>query len=573
MEIGILENNQEYFKNDVIYDLETFPTIFTFAAIFANGKGERVYEISSRKDDTEPMLEFMRNIVKNKFRMVGFNNLGFDYPVLHFILEKAREAKASDKPLKLTAKMIYAHVEKMFQQSKDSRFGNAVKNSDVILPQVDLFKIHHFDNKARSTSLKMLEFNMRSDEIEDLPYPVGTNLAGNQLDVLCKYNKKDIRETLKFYYYSIEAIKMRSELTAQFGFDCTNFNDTRIGKELFVQRLEQVKPGTCYKKIMRGGKPARQIQQTKRDKIHLKECLLPYLKFTRPEFEAVRDWFAQQTITETKGVFSDIEEHRLGEVAKYAKMRVKMKKMNCPVDGAKNKRYVPTEEHISEMMKEHPMGWVEMCELKSPKGAASYWFCWNIAETLNVVVNGFQYDYGTGGIHSAENGVFVSDDEYQIFSYDIKSMYPNTSIKNNFYPEHLGISFCTVYNDLYNERASYSKKDPRNGALKLALNGTYGASNDEYSPMYDPKFTMSITVNGQMLLSMLMSDMITELNVKMLMCNTDGFEFIAKKKDKERVEQIVKAWENVTKLEMEGCLYSKMLIRDVNNYLAIKEKE
>jgi hypothetical protein len=366
---------------------------------------------------------------------------------------------------------------------------------------------------------------------------------------------------------------MRSELTKQFGFDCTNFNDTKIGKELFVQRLEKAKPGTCYTKVMRGGKSVRIMQQTKREKIHLRECLLPYLKFTRPEFRAIRDWFAQQTITETKGVFSDIEEHRLGEVAKYANMRVKMKKMNCPVNGAKNKRYVPSEEHISEMMKEHPMGWVEMCPLKSPKGAASYWFCWNIAETLNVVIDGFQYDYGTGGIHSAANGVFVSDDEYQIFSYDIKSMYPNISIKNNFYPEHLGISFCTVYNDLYNERASYSKKDPRNGALKLALNGTYGASNDEYSPMYDPKFTMSITVNGQMLLSMLISDMITELNVTMLMCNTDGFEFIAKKKDKEKVEQIVKEWENVTKLEMEGCLYSKMLIRDVNNYLAIKEKE
>ena len=43
---------------------------------------------------------------------------------------------------------------------------------------------HHFDNKARATSLKVLEFNMRSDSIEDLPFKVGATLTRDQVDVL-----------------------------------------------------------------------------------------------------------------------------------------------------------------------------------------------------------------------------------------------------------------------------------------------------------------------------------------------------------------------------------------------------
>jgi hypothetical protein len=573
MEIGLLgDGKTEYYKNDICYDLETYPDTFTFAAVFASGKGMRVYEISDRKNDTEEMLEFMRNIATGGYRMVGFNNLGFDYPVLHYILEKSKAARKEGKTLQITASEIYSKVCKMFEQMKFNKFGTAVRSDEVMLKQVDLFKIKHFDNHAKSTSLKMLEFNMRSKNIEDLPFPVGMRLNDEQRDVLIEYNKHDVMETLKFYYRIFDEVKMRHELSGQFGFDCTNFNDTKIGKELFVNRLESAKPGCCYKIEKKGPRMVRQMQQTKRSSINLGECVLPYVQFNRPEFKAIHQWFLNKTIVETKGSLTDIEEHELGDVAKYAKLRVKMKKMNCPIDGAKNKRYVPTEEQILEMMKEHPLGWVEAVELKSPKGAASYWFCWNIAETLNVVINGFQYDYGTGGIHGAKQGVHSSNDEYQIYSYDIASMYPNVSIQNKLFPEHLDILFCSVYEGLYRERKSYDKKDSRNKALKLALNGTYGASNDQYSPMYDPKFTMSITVNGQLLLSMLIDDMIEQLGADVLMCNTDGFEFIAKKSDADMVAQIVKSWENVTKLEMEGELYKKMLIRDVNNYLAIKQK-
>lgn len=556
--------------DDWIYDLETYPNIFTFATIFANGKGRRVFEISDRRNDVQEMLAFLRKVKTNNHRLVGFNNVGFDYPVLHFILDKARKAKDEGIPLVITPAEIYSKVCKMFEAAKFNKFGTAVRSSDTLIPQVDLFKIHHFDNKARMTSLKILEFNMRSKNIEDLPFPVGKRLNDAEKDVLIDYNHHDVMETLKFYHHSMPAIKLRAELTVQFGFDCTNYNDTKIGKELFVNRLEAAKPGICYKMEKQGPRMVRKMQQTKRESINLGECILPYIKFNRPEFQAIHKWFSEQTITETNGVFSDLEEHNLGDVAKYAKLRVKMKKMNDPVLGAKNKKYVPTEEHVLEMMKDHPMGWIEAVPLKSPKGAVSYWFCWNISETLNVVINGFQYDFGTGGIHGCKKGVTVSKDGKRIFTLDVASYYPNLSIQNKIYPEHLDELFCHVYQTLYIERRSHHKESALNKALKLALNGTYGASGDEFSPMYDPKFMMSITINGQLSLCMLMETLIADVGAEVIMCNTDGFEFVANEdaETKRLIDKRVKEWESLTGLVMEGALYDQMLSANVNNYIA-----
>lgn len=568
---------KKFFEGDWVFDIETFPNTFTFAAVYSNGKGMRAFEISDRKNEVEELLEFFRKVKSAGHRFVGFNNNNFDYPVIHHILQKARKVHGTDKKLKVTAKELYDVAMKLINSSKENKFGSAIKEKDVVIPQVDLFKVHHFDNKARSTSLKMLEYNMRSTNIEDLPFPVGTVLTDAEKDVLIKYNKHDVSETLKFYWYSYENLKLRADLTTQFGFDCTNFNDTKIGKELFIRTLEKEAPGSCYRKTEFG----KEVRQTKRDKIVIKDCLFPYIKFDRPEFQAVHKWFQTQVITETKGVFSDLMEHQIGDVAKYSEMVVKKKKLGNLADctkygfddykGTRSKTFFPKEEQIAELKKEQPMGWIEEKELKSPKGAKSYYWCWKVAETLNVVINGFRYDYGVGGIHGATQGQVRSTDKRKIRTLDVASYYPNMAISNQTYPEHLGKTFCKVYSDLYKQRKSTPKGSAANAALKLALNGVYGDSNNEFSPLLDPAYTMAITIGGQLSLCMLMEKLIDHCNARIIMCNTDGFEYIVDIEQFEEADKWVKWWEEVTGLEMEGGTYSTMFIADVNSYIAIKE--
>lgn len=557
---------KKWFEGDWVFDIETYPNCFTFATVYSNGKGMRAFEISDRKNEVEELLDFFRKVKGAGHRFVGFNNNGFDYPVIHYILQKARKVHGTEKKLKVTAKELYDVAMKLINSGKENKFGSAIKEKDVIIPQVDLFKVHHFDNKARATSLKMLEYNMRSNDIEDLPFPVGMTLNDEQKDTLIKYNKHDVSETLKFYWYSFENLKLRKDLTEQFGFDCTNFNDTKIGKELFIRTLEKEAPGCCYTKSEFG----REVRQTKRDKIVIKDCLFPYIQFDRPEFQAVYKWFQNQVITETKGVFSDLLEHELGDVAKYAEMVVKKKKLSDPVD-KKNKRYVPSEDVIEKLRKEYPLGWLEEKELKSPKGAKSYYWCWNVAETLNVLINGFRYDYGVGGIHGATQGTIRSTDSRKIRTLDVASYYPNMAIANEIYPKHLGKTFCKVYADLYEQRKATPKGSAANAALKLALNGVYGDSNNEFSPLLDPAYTMSITIGGQLSLCMLMEKLIDHCNARIIMCNTDGFEYVIDVDKFEEADKWVKWWEDLTKLQMEGDTYKQMFIRDVNNYISITE--
>lgn len=528
-------------ESEYVYDIETYPNIFTLTIADMQKRKIHVFELSDRKDDRLKMFEYLRNVVKTKGVMCGFNNVGFDYVVLHHVLtnKKCSVIEIYDKAMSLI--------------NNFNPFGHAVKQSDVLIPQLDIYKICHYDNKAKSTGLKLLEFNMRSENIEDLPFPVGKVLSDEEKDILIKYNKHDVKETIKFIELNSSQIEFRKMLSMKYNKDFTNFNDTKIGKEYFIMELN--KNGVATHED-------RKAIQTKRSFIRLSECIFDYVKFDRPEFKALHEWFSKQVLVETKGVFSDILESDLGEeLAKYCNMVVKKRKLPDS----------PTDTELSLLKKEHPCGWVEEVELKS--GKVSYYWKWRIAETLNVNVNGFQYDYGVGGIHGAkQKTIHETTDDVVIKTYDVASYYPNLAIKNKLYPQHLTERFCTIYEDIYNQRKGYGKKTAENAMLKLALNGTYGASNDQFSPFYDPKFTMSITVNGQLLLSMLAEKLLTIEGLEIIMANTDGLEYKVPKVHESAAHQICCDWEKLTKLTLEGDTYSKMFIMNVNNYIAVTEK-
>lgn len=85
----------------MVYDLETYKNCFTFTIALANKPSKiRTYEISDRKNETEEILECLRNLRSQGWRMVGFNNIGFDYPVLHEIMIRSAEAKSNGQKLK-----------------------------------------------------------------------------------------------------------------------------------------------------------------------------------------------------------------------------------------------------------------------------------------------------------------------------------------------------------------------------------------------------------------------------------------------------------------------------------------
>jgi len=463
---------------DIIYDSEVFPNCFQLCAINATTGEKFSFELSSRRDDYHALRAWVMGLKQSGARMVGFNNVGFDYPVLHFIMSGVTSPS-----------MIYEHAMNIIRS--ESKFGHTIKPSDCLVPQVDLFKIHHFDNKARMTSLKALEFNMRMMNISDLPFPVGTMLTPEQMKTLMAYCFNDVEATLAFYEVSREQITFREQLSQKHGLDFMNFNDVKIGKEIFRIELEKSSV-PCYDYSQELG---RTPKQTPRDKIALCDCVPSWISLNNPAFDNIKRHFENTVITETKGTFKD----------------------------------------------------------------------------LTAKVCGLDFVFGTGGIHaSVENESFVANDEWMILDVDVTSLYPSIAIENGYYPEHLGPRFVEVYQALREQRLTYAKGTAENAMLKLALNGVYGASNDQFSIFYDPLYTMKTTIGGQLMLAMLVEALMTVPDLRIIQANTDGITMWLPRSRRSEVDRNCFDWERLTRLSLENVEYSKMFIADVNSYLAEK---
>lgn len=462
---------------DYAYDIETYPNIFTCCVVhLATGMSWR-FEISDRINEIDQFVAFVQQLRDINARMIGYNNVGFDYPVVHYIV------------LNPWVTHVEIYNKAMSIINSREKFGHLIWESDRIVEQIDLYKVHHFDNPAKATSLKALEMAMRMDNVEDLPFEVGTELNDDEKEVLHTYNKHDVDATCRFYVRSLNAIQLRESLSNTFGRNFMNMSDVKMGEVILVTEIE--KAGIpCYERV--NGR--RQPRQTYRHKIDLGQVIFDYVKFERPEFEAIRAHLASQVINETKGVF---------------------------------------------------------------KG-------------LIATVNGLEYKFGTGGLHaSVDSEIFVTNETHQVVDVDVAGFYVDLAIQNKLYPEHLGEEFTPAYDGIKKQRAMYPKTNSINGAFKLAGNGAYGGSNNEYSPFFDSQYTMTVTINGQLMLCMLVEQMIKIPGLRMIQANTDGITYYCPHEYVEHSRAICRWWEQRTKLELEEALYSHMFVRDVNNYMAV----
>ena len=383
------------YKQDYVYDIETYPNCFTLALVSEDGEIERSYEVSDFQDDREAMFKFLDYCINNDITMYGFNNLGFDDPVMHDMLFKRTDKELPKKPGDF-AQMMFEFAQNQIDSGKGG-FPRTLKDDERLFKGVDIYKIHHFDNKAKTASLKLIEFNMRSETIEDLPYPIGMILDKEECKVLREYNMHDTKKTREFILLSKAMVDFRKELSIKYNRDFMNHNDTKIGKDYFCMLLEE--HGVELWTLDDKGK--RKKTRSNRPVIKMEECLFNYYDFKRPEFIAVVEWFKKQRIRETKGVFSNIDESDLGPVAQYANMHVKRVKYKGNPKIADDP---PKDIDKERFFRDHPLGWIETEVLKGKIGGQnkiSYYYCWREAAGLNVVINGFQFDFGTGGIHGS----------------------------------------------------------------------------------------------------------------------------------------------------------------------------
>ncbi|MCB0743449.1 MAG: hypothetical protein KDC67_06065 [Ignavibacteriae bacterium] len=462
-----------------IYDIETISNFFSYVGYNIN-TGEYVYFVIWKETNHyQKLVNHLTTVVNG---MIGFNNLAFDYPVLHYMLDSYDKWKDIND-----GDALNFYIYKKAQEVIEEKWSN-VREDLVKIPQLDLFKIWHFDNVARMTSLKKLQIAMRYDNVQDMPYKhydvIETN---NQAREILLYNKNDVKSTYDFYLKSSGKIQLRKDLYKRYHLNCLNYSDSKIGEELTLKLYCEATGSDIFK--VRGGR-------TYRKKFEFKKCFPSYLKFTTDTFKKLQSYLTEIEVTELKNSFKYFFEYR-----------------------------------------------------------------------------GFEFHLGTGGIHGAiKSGVYQSTEENIIIDVDVASLYPSLAITNKLYPSHLGKEFLVVYEDgIVKPRLEAKKAGDTVMAdgFKLSANSVYGKSNSSYSWLYDPLYTIKTTLAGQLALCMLSEQLFEEIEeLIMLQINTDGTTVIIPKNKKDEFYDVCKKWEQQTGLTLEYKDYKRMIIRDVNSYIA-----
>jgi len=469
-------------------DYETLSNCFVGVFQHYKTKEQKVFVIHDLRDDFDKLLLFLRKNRDDKEWHISFNGLGFDAQITHYILDNQHNwmiYSACD-----IARDIYKFAQDCINKSRSNNF-LPYAEWHMKIQQIDLYKLNHWDNVQKKSSLKWIQFSMDWDNLLDMPIHHTTEIkTQDELDLIIEYCINDVESTKEIYKRSQSQIKLRKSLSKQYGINLFSASEPRISKEIFMYYMAKRMniSNNDFKKL-----------RTERNHIVCKDIILPYIKFNTPDLNNLLD------------------------LLKHSKF-----------------------------------------DAGNLKGQFNY----------NIKYKNVKTHFGLGGVHGAnKSDIYESDDEYVIMSSDVVSFYPNLVIKNKWSAAHFPKEiFCPQYEWFFKERQKIPKSNPMNYVLKIILNSTFGLSNDYTSFFYDPELFMKITINGQLTLMMLYESIMERIpNATSIMQNTDGIEIKIPRSEQEKYLEICKEWEDLTKLKLEHTTYSKMIVGDVNNYIAISD--
>ena len=207
---------------------------------------------------------------------------------------------------------------------------------------------------------------------------------------------------------------------------------------------------------------------------------------------------------------------------------------------------------------------------------------------LPIRIGNCVYRMGNGGLHSSEKStsVYATKDRY-IVDRDVASYYPRILINQKLYPEHLGPNFLFVYEERIVNRRLHAKTKGQEckklgldaeakawaiwaDGLKIAANGSFGKLGNHYSNLYSPDLVTQITVSGQLYLLILI-ERIELAGIHIISANTDGIVIDCPVNRYDDLCNVISLWEEETKFATEETKYRSLHMRDVNNYIAVKE--
>lgn len=489
----IKENKNKFISE--VYDIEVLSNIFTYTGYDRQEKKYYQFVIHSSRNDYEKLIE---HLFRGKLIMIGYNNDNYDYPIIHHMINHYEEYKY------LNGRELAQKIYDKSQSIIEERFSSvADKNKHIV--QIDLFKIWHYDNMAKLTSLKSLQIAMNLPLVEDMPYShTHWVTTEEEIEEILSYNKNDVYATSRFLditqgdtdnilYKGKSKLELRSMVRKKFGINCMNQNDILLGTELILKLYTQkfnINPYTVRK------------NNTPRAIIDLKDCLPAWMKFQTNKFDSLINTFKNTKIYngETKG--------KLAHSVIYNGIKI-----------------------------DYGTGGAHACIKPGVYNADEEYGIYDLdIDSLYPMLAISQ------GLYPEHLGPGFLD----IYDKEIVSVRLREKKKSKKERDFVIIE-----------------------GFKLAANGAYGKTNEEKSWLYDPLYAMKTTVSGQLFISMWTEFICENIpDVTVLQINTDGITFKLPKKYKEKLLELSTKISSDCGLTYEMNEYDRMVIRDVNNYSA-----
>lgn len=279
-----------------VYDIETLSNLFTYTGYCRNTNTLHQFVIHQSRNDYE---ELLNHLFRDPMIMIGFNNEGFDYPILHHMINH------KDEYIHLSGHDLSEKIYKKSQDVINMEF-SMVADKNKHIRQIDLYLIHHYNNANRRTSLKDLEFNMRMSSVQDMPIDHRQYCFSNHIPIVLSYNEHDVMATNQFLditlgktdnivYKGKNKIELRQAIGKKFKLPCLNYADVKIGEQIILNE---------YCRIT--GKKVWDVKKlrTYRGEIELKECIPDWTSFKSKEFNNFLNLIKRSVITGKKGEFT-----------------------------------------------------------------------------------------------------------------------------------------------------------------------------------------------------------------------------------------------------------------------------
>ena len=192
--------------------------------------------------------------------------------------------------------------------------------------------------------------------------------------------------------------------------------------------------------------------------------------------------------------------------------------------------------------------------------------------TLDFDIAGCPHKCAWGGLHGA---IAKYAGEGYFINVDVESYYPAEMIAHELLSRN--VRDPSKFKGIRDHRIELKHaKDPRQKALKLVVNGTFGASKDKSNALYDPRQANMVCVNGQLMLIDLMHKLVRDVGAEIIQSNTDGV--LIRMPDGfdggpdafyDRVDDVAYEWEYRTGMGLEFDEFTRVYQKDVNNYVLV----